>query len=455
LAAAAALGLLLAAGRPAAAQIGLSLNRSGSGARAAGMGDAFVAISDDGTAATWNPAGLAQLRQPEFSFVYVANNRGLLFAGMRSFDDRVAYTNQTYNYTNSSPEFASAAVPFSIARRPVTVQAGWQRLYQLGADITGNVDRVAAGTGAAERSTVSRSNRSVGNIDVLSVSGAVKLTSRLSLGGTVNWWRGDWSEQLSIVEPGASPGPPAFLFKQSHPQIRGHSFVAGLLLGYPAWTIGLVYHAPAWSDLRLEGEASATGATPTSVVVDGARFRWPRSMAAGLSRRLGSRWTAAGSLTSDQWTDTLVDGVPGTAGVVNFFDEAPTDLTTTRDTLSVNFGVERLFVRDGAVVPLRFGFGWEPQGSMDPVMRDPIGFLLFSAGGGYNTNRFKLDAAVQYRSGGFRASDTLSVDTALAGGLARDAEGRAETHEWRIKVSAIYRIQDTDKLRSILRKIFG
>ncbi|MCJ7813427.1 hypothetical protein MUP95_08970, partial [bacterium] len=31
------------------------------GARAAGMGEAFVALADDATAAYWNPAGLAQL----------------------------------------------------------------------------------------------------------------------------------------------------------------------------------------------------------------------------------------------------------------------------------------------------------------------------------------------------------------------------------------------------------
>ena len=70
-----ALGLLLAGSATAHAQIGLSLNRAGSGARAAGMGDAFIAVSDDGTAASWNPAGLAQLRQPEFSLVYVVSDQ--------------------------------------------------------------------------------------------------------------------------------------------------------------------------------------------------------------------------------------------------------------------------------------------------------------------------------------------------------------------------------------------
>ena len=53
----------------------ISLNRPGSGARAAGMGNAFIAVADDGTAASWNPAGLSQLRKSEFSLVYSASRR--------------------------------------------------------------------------------------------------------------------------------------------------------------------------------------------------------------------------------------------------------------------------------------------------------------------------------------------------------------------------------------------
>ncbi len=59
---------LLASSRPAFAQTGgqpgAFLN-FGVGARALGMGGAFYAISDDASAAFWNPAGLAQLQRKE------------------------------------------------------------------------------------------------------------------------------------------------------------------------------------------------------------------------------------------------------------------------------------------------------------------------------------------------------------------------------------------------------
>ena len=46
----------------------------GSGARAFGMGGAFLARADDATAASWNPAGLSYLRRPEFSIVGARNS---------------------------------------------------------------------------------------------------------------------------------------------------------------------------------------------------------------------------------------------------------------------------------------------------------------------------------------------------------------------------------------------
>ncbi|HEV8253360.1 MAG TPA: hypothetical protein VGQ78_01280, partial [Vicinamibacteria bacterium] len=173
---AAAFGALLAGSSSASAQIGVSLNRAGSGARAAGMADAFVAVSDDGTAASWNPAGLAQLRQPEFSLVYAVSNHGLRFAGLRSPDDRVAYSTRRSNYSNSSVEFAGAAVPFGVARKPVTLQVAWHRLYQLGAQVGGDVERHLTGRSDTPPTSVSLDDRVVGNIDLISVAGAVKLT---------------------------------------------------------------------------------------------------------------------------------------------------------------------------------------------------------------------------------------------------------------------------------------
>jgi hypothetical protein len=44
--------------------------RIGVGARALGMGGAFTALADDGSAAYWNPAGLAMMDRPELLFMH-------------------------------------------------------------------------------------------------------------------------------------------------------------------------------------------------------------------------------------------------------------------------------------------------------------------------------------------------------------------------------------------------
>jgi hypothetical protein len=53
---------------PASGQISLfNFNFTGDGARAKGMGGAFLSVADDGSALSWNPAGLIQVLDPQVS----------------------------------------------------------------------------------------------------------------------------------------------------------------------------------------------------------------------------------------------------------------------------------------------------------------------------------------------------------------------------------------------------
>ena len=454
-AALAVVGWWLGWGASAIAQTDVSLNRAGSGARAAGMADAFIAVSDDGTAASWNPAGLAQLRQPEFSLVYGVNDRRLEFTALRSPDERFAFTEHGAGDRSASVDFASAALPFTIGGKPVTLQAGWHRLYQLSGEIGGQTQRVTLADPSMPPVSIGKVDRVEGDIHVISVAGAVKLTSHVALGTSVNFWRGDWTEQVSLVEDPGPSGPTAFFGSFSETHLRGTNASLGLLLTYGTWNIGLVHQWPFWSSFESTTDRRSTQAPAEQIVVEGARFRFPRSFGVGLAKRLPSRWTVAASVTHDDWTDAVVEGIPGAAGAINFFDGLPPPISTTRDTTSVNLGAEHLVVRDGSVIPLRLGVGWEPQGGMDAVVRDPVDYYLVAAGAGYNTNAFKLDAAVQLRWAGYDGTEPLSVARLVEGPQPPDAVGRASTYEWRFKVSLIYRLQDTAKVRGAFRRIFG
>ncbi len=57
----------------------------GAGARALGMGGAFVAVANDGTAAYWSPGGLALLESREFSFMYSQQFESLIKTNFISY----------------------------------------------------------------------------------------------------------------------------------------------------------------------------------------------------------------------------------------------------------------------------------------------------------------------------------------------------------------------------------
>ena len=119
----------------------------------------------------------------------------------------------------------------------------------------------------------------------------------------------------------------------------------------------------------------------------------------------------------------------------------------------MNAGAERLFAGDGFVVPLRFGLAWEPQGARDPYTRDPVDFVMFALGTGYNTNSLKFDAAFQYRWASFESAAALGPGQQL--GLLPSVVGERTNSQWRLKLSLILRLTDTDKLKRTLGKVFG
>ncbi|MBT5876805.1 MAG: hypothetical protein HOH43_25515 [Candidatus Latescibacteria bacterium] len=52
--------------------LGASFLRLASGARALGFGGTFISLADDGSAAYWNPAGLAQITKPQVTLNYAS-----------------------------------------------------------------------------------------------------------------------------------------------------------------------------------------------------------------------------------------------------------------------------------------------------------------------------------------------------------------------------------------------
>jgi long-subunit fatty acid transport protein len=441
----------------------VSLSRPGSGARAAGMGNAFIAVSDDGTAASWNPAGLSQLVKPEFSLVHSTSRRDRRLEDFLTRDQSAAYTELGTGSTTADIEFASAAVPFRLGGKPVTLQVGWRRLYQLATHVHGDFQRVAISPTARPESALRIDATTDGSVDLWSLAGAVRATDRLSLGGSLDLYRGEWEERVNMSEDPGILGPPDFFSSAQTDRLSGHALSFGLLLAYPSLSVGAVYHGALSSDFAetFSGRSSLTDPLEASSA-PGGQLRFPRSIGVGVAWRPRPLLRLALDFTYDEWTRFLVDQTPDSPeGERSGFDGLPPELSATRDTVAVNVGMEKLFAVKAAYVPLRLGVAYEPQGARDPLVREDSNYIGLATGTGVNTNSLKLDLALEYRWGNFHGSQDISLVYQLGRSAefdlppAPEAEGNQRFQEWRLKVSVIYRVTDTDKLRDFLKKIFG
>jgi long-subunit fatty acid transport protein len=169
--------LLLVTGASAQVENSSSLNPVGSGARATGMGGAFIGVADDATAASWNPAGLIQLERPEISAVYS------FFQRKQTYESEKFPEMEGENSMHSDGlNYASIAYPFVLMNRNMIVSLNYQRLYEMNKD-TFFRRFVDVGIGVLTQDTNFTQD---GFLYALSPALAVQVTPYFSLGATLN-----------------------------------------------------------------------------------------------------------------------------------------------------------------------------------------------------------------------------------------------------------------------------
>ena len=431
-----------------------SLTPAGAGARAAGMANSFTALADDGTAASWNPAGLAQLEKPEASVVFSASGQSIENDAAQARSGPGVYSPYRMSYNRGSFDFASMAFPFALGGKPVTLQVSWQRAYRLWFHSPATImESLPSGPGALIHSRTDLD----GSIGFFSLAGGVRLTERALVGASLNFWSGDWSMGTSILDTPAGVPPPnsqILSFRQWN-HISGTNYNIGILLLYPKASVGLVYrsafHANYHFNTRLASNLPNGGQTSSDYATT---LRFPRQISAGVAWKPTDTWTLALDLTQIQWSRMEIQGVTGAFPPLNFLDFLPASTTTTRDTLAFNAGAEYLWLRPKAVIPLRFGLAYDPQGGRDPWRGDPVNYYVLALGTGYNTNAWKLDAAVQYRWANFHSSSYIEPASIAQTPRTPDAYGPVHTAEWRVSFSVIYRMNESSGMNRFFHKAF-
>ncbi|MFZ0242721.1 MAG: outer membrane protein transport protein, partial [Desulfobacterales bacterium] len=387
-------------------QVGIasSPNPVGSGARALGMGGAFIGVADDATAASWNPAGLIQLEKPEITIVGEYTSRSEDF----SSDLRPEIANSGDIDTTSLNYFA-ATLPFHFYRNMVA-SVNYQRLYDFTREFNHRLDFTQAGLDLLQN----KHFRQDGSVGALGLAGAVEITPTLSLGATVNiWtdqllWDNGWDETFTEIGAGTIGGVPATtktFIRDEYSRFRGLNANIGLLWNViPALTIGAVLKTPFKASVKhtFEFRQTQTLAPPVDTVTttsqaltEDVELEMPLSYGIGLAWRFSDALTVDVDVYRTLWSDYLLED--GRGNKFSPITGLPRDRSDVDDTTQVRLGAEYLFIFPNRqlVVPLRAGAFYDPEPAQGKT-RDFYGIAL---GSGLAYKRLIFDVAYNFRWG--------------------------------------------------------
>lgn len=303
----------------------------GSGARAAGMADAFVAIADDATAASWNPAGLVQLERPEVSIVGSFNTVSEEFAAF--FHDEVDSRNDDDNLDLNYFSIVYP-LPVLVANRNVCVALNYQRKYDFSRDFRLDYDSTAATTTGILFNTFTRMDfQQRGGLSTITPAAAIELTHRFSVGASLNLWRSSflsdnrWTQDYD-VRTLALWGPNMSLtrstYKAEYDDFQGENLVFGVLWNVTdRLSLGARYDSAFTGDVDYTLSGRRTSISLPSAWLRGRvsflpahqkqkRFvRFPASTAFGAAYRFGDRLTLSVDVTRTDWDDFWVKDSSG------------------------------------------------------------------------------------------------------------------------------------------------
>lgn len=435
-------GLLIAAqSRPSFAVLG-------AGARAAGMGGAFTALADDASAASFNPAGLALLVTPEFSFVLDGRSRRDQHRPFTALlmGERESFGGSESRFSGAGVNFASFTLPFTVADRNFCLQLSYHRLIDL--DFASDRTFIESGEdGAAEAAFHQRVSQS-GDVDVLSLAAAYQITPRLSFGLTVARWQGGWSFNTATEERGLeTPSLHTLSYSQTNAW-SGWNLNAGVLLRYRYLNIGFATRLEFRGDYRVNSELETNFATPFAPrsTFDGT-LDWPNSSTLGLALKPFETWIITGDYAVYDWDEMVIRGLG--AEPVSFFDLQPVSQSATRGRGQWRVGTEWTLLPGSNVVGLRAGYATELR--PEQLTREArTTTRVLSAGIGFRRGPLSIDLAWQRVNTDEVQPEFVDPDALAEGEVLLPANAAIESHEDRLLLSALYRFPS----RAALGKLF-
>ncbi len=419
---------------PMPARIG-NPNPVGSGARALGLSNAFIAVADDATAASWNPGGLTQLQKPELSFAFesishssssknrISDGKSGNFRGSDSWDF------EDFNY-------ASIVYPFVYKNKTHMVfSLNYFKLFRFDEEIELPVSL----TDGFFSSSGIRDNATEGTLSVLSPAIGVDISSNLSVGITFNIWNQGITDSSSFEIKEKRRTTTSF-FGTTNSDLHststsryevedGYSLVfGGLYRLNPKWTIGTVMK-PAYT-LDLDNDRTFNSIDTISGDIDNlseqnnAELHFPWILGLGISYHPKDPLNVSFDITWTDWSDFTLEEDSEDFNPRLTSQAFGNDL---KDAYSLRLGIEYVLEFEKYLIPLRCGIGYDPIPGIDEI--DEI--FTINVGAGLQVfDRFNIDLAYEFRWGSNVNNTALKSITSID-------KGNQDVRQHRIMLSAI------------------
>ncbi len=384
-------------------EIASSPNPVGSGARALGMGGAFIGVADDATAASWNPGGLVQLKTPEVSMVV---------NGVHRVEELFYVNNPEANGPQSISDwdlnYLSAVYPFNLFDRNMILSLNYQNLYDFDQEWRFPLTTSQQTPFGALRTDVNVHSQKEGTLSAIGLAYCIQIIPELSFGFTLNFWDDDLTENewKSLYRAQGSSGAsvPGFSSTFRFQTIdryafSGFNFNLGMLYrSTDRLTIGAVFKSHFTADLKhyrqIKSDLNGMETLAVEETVD-EEMEMPMSYGIGLAYRFSDALTLSADLYRTEWDDMTITDDKGEE--FSLFTGMPAESSDIDATHQIRFGAEYLLIRPNRslVFPFRAGFFYDPA----PAQGNPDDYYGFSLGSGIAAGKMIFDMAYQFRYG--------------------------------------------------------
>jgi len=323
----------------------INFNTIGAGARARGMGGAFIGVADDATAASWNPAGLVRLETAEASVVG-------LYESYTPETDVPNFDADPWKSSHFGLNFISVAIPLSLGDRNLVAAVAYQKVTDAFSKYDGD----------------DYTQETTGGLNSITPSLGIQLSSNISIGASVNILTG--KEDYSYEDKTGW-----YQDSDYSTDMSGTNFTIGGLFDFDPFKLGVVFKTP--FGLTIENDDRSWDYI----------LNMPQMLGFGAAFTVTENLTVAADYEMRKYSEAE-------------WENNETEETYDAELLDINqfrVGAEYLLMTGDNILPIRFGFATTPLPTEDSNGDQVVGANI-TAGIGIIMGNINLDLGFEYNT---------------------------------------------------------